>query len=78
MTSACRRCHYALEDFINNDIFACFDDSTLSSRRCFSLIRDNYNFEQDFFGIIKPGAKVDLSLAGDGGESEDSYAYGLG
>ena len=84
MTPECRRCHYALEDFINNDVFACLDSGPeLSSRRCFTFDREGYNYEQDFFSIIKPefATTLDLTIAGDGGEGEDgkgagAYNYG--
>ena len=85
MSRECRRCHYALEDFINNDVFACLDSEGLSSRRCFSVDRGDYNYEQDLYGIIKPGKEpgvpggLDLTLAGDAEELEeedDGYNYG--
>ena len=76
MLPECRRCHYALEDFVNNDVFTCLDSAPeLSSRRCFSVDRDDYNYEQDFFNIVKPNADIDLTIAGTG---EVEVELGLG
>ena len=86
MPAECRRCHYALEDLINNDVFECLDSGPdLTSRRCFSQDREGYNYEQDFFSIIKERyldvagrPAIDLSIAGDGGASEDDKGKGAG
>ena len=77
MTEECRRCHYAIEDFINNDIFSCFDElsGTGASMRCFSTVRGAYNFEQDFYGILKASARsIDLTLAGNEADRNE-YTY---
>lgn len=78
MPPECRRCHYALEDLINNDVFTCLDsDPPQSSLRCLSVDREGYNYEQDFFSILKPGLKLDLTLSGEG-EDEDAKGKGGG
>ena len=75
---ACRRCHYALEDLINNDVFTCLDSvPPLSSMRCLSVDRGGYNYEQDFFSVLKPNTNIDLTLDGLGIE-EDGKAKGVG
>lgn len=76
LSAGCRRCHYALEDFINSDVFACVDaGGTTRSRRCFSKDRDMYNYELDFFGVVKPGATVILTLDGTVDEEVDGNGY---
>ena len=64
MSMECRRCHYAIEDFLNSDVFAC-NDAQANSLRCFSLNRTHYNYMQDFFGELRPGSEIlDLTFAG--------------
>jgi hypothetical protein len=64
MSMECRRCHYAIEDFLNSDVFAC-NDAQANSLRCFSLDRTHYNYRQDFFGELRPGSEIlDLTFAG--------------
>ena len=93
MTPECRRCHYALEDFINNDVFQCFDQATpdefgaitgtSAATRCFTQSRGGYNYEQDFFSILKPELRGSLVLTISGTETDDDgkgkgggYNYG--
>ena len=64
MSAACRRCHYAIEDLLNPDVFECLDSDDPRSTDCFTLERGGYNFEQDIWGIVKDGAAIDLSLSG--------------
>lgn len=73
MSHECRRCHYAIEDILNADVFACLDAGS-SSLRCFSSNRKSYNYQQDFFGVLSnppPGIAaatiehIDLTIAGD-------------
>ena len=75
MSTNCRRCHYAIEDFLNSNVFACLD-AGIASLRCFSVSRKLYNFEQDFFNVLKPGAEsLDFTPSGDGSElAEESFA----
>ena len=48
---------------LNADVFACADGTDL---RCLALDRLMYNFNQDFFGILKTGSEhLDLTFAGD-------------
>ena len=84
LSPGCRRCHYALDDFLNSDVFDCLDSADTSgrgtSRRCFAQTRGSYNYQQDFFGILQPGVvKADLILTLDGvalAEDELEYLYG--
>jgi hypothetical protein len=75
LTPGCRRCHYALEDVINADVFGCVDGGIATSRRCFSTDRDSYNYDLDFFGVVKPGATVILTLDGTISEDADDGGY---
>ena len=79
MPPECRRCHYALEDFVNHDVFACLDSDELSSRRCFSTDREGYNYNQDFFSELKPGFNLILTRSGslddDDGKGKGGGAY---
>ena len=59
MTSDCRRCHYAIEDFLNAEVFDCLEDGA-RSLRCFDTTRSSYNFEQDFFGISSLAMQLHL------------------
>ena len=78
LTPGCRRCHYALEDFLNADVFSCLDEG-IKGRRCFTSNRENYNFDLDFFGVVKPGAQVILTIDGTlQNDDDDGYNYGGG
>ena len=75
MSRDCRRCHYAIEDVLNTDVFACLNDrGPAAGSRCFTVDRKGYNFEQDFYGVIPsnlamgtPGG-LDLTLLGNADE----------
>jgi hypothetical protein len=86
MSRDCRRCHYALEDLINNDPFTCID-SGLSGSRCFRTDRGGYNFEQDFYLTLKEGmlpglpGGLDLTMEGNAAElaeDESNVGYNYG
>ena len=86
MSRECRRCHYAIEDVLNSDVFACLNDgNSVAGGRCLTLDRRGYNFEQDFFGVIPPNLAMgqpgglDLTLLGNAEELlEEQGAYGYG
>ena len=65
MSTECRRCHYAIEDFLNAELFRCLHAGAYSDG-CFSLSRGVYNYRQDVLGILNPNSEaIDLTLQGE-------------
>ena len=80
MSQPCRRCHYAIEDFLNSELYACLDQGgpAANGRRCFDERRGSYNFEQDFYRILKPGDERTLDMTLEGNLAEllgATYTY---
>ena len=56
MSDGCRRCHYALEDFINVEQRECIQQRR--RRRCTNTNRGIYNLNRDLYGELTAEAQV--------------------